>query len=40
MLQIEKRDKRIVQFNKLKVENAILKAFKQVDGEVSDFVYS
>lgn len=37
MLQIEKRDKRIVQFNKLKIENAILKAFKQVDGEVSEY---
>ena len=37
MLQIEKRDKRMVQFNKLKIENAILKAFKQVDGEVSEY---
>lgn len=37
MLQIKKRDKRVVQFNKLKIENAILKAFKQVDGKVSEY---
>lgn len=37
MLQIKKRDGRIVPFNKLKIVNAILKAFKQVDGEISEY---
>ena len=37
MLQIKKRDGRIVPFNKLKIVNAILKAFKQVDGEITEY---
>lgn len=37
MLQIKKRDGRIVPFNKLKIVNAILKAFKQVDGKMSEY---
>ena len=37
MQYIEKRDGRIVEFNKKKIVNAILKAFKQVDGEISDY---
>ena len=37
MQYIKKRDGRIVEFNKKKIVNAILKAFEQVDGEVSDY---
>ena len=37
MQYIKKRDGRIVEFNKNKIINAILKAFKQVEGEVSDY---
>ena len=37
MKYIKKRDGRIVEFNKNKIVNAILKAFEQVDGEVSDY---
>lgn len=37
MQYIKKRDGRIVKFNKNKIVSAILKAFEQVDGEVSDY---
>ena len=37
MQYIKKRDGRIVEFNKKKIINAILKAFEQVDGEVSEY---
>ena len=37
MQYIKKRDGRIVEFNKNKIVNAILKAFEQVDGEISTY---
>ena len=37
MQHIKKRDGRIVKFNKNKIVDAILKAFKEVDGEISDY---
>ena len=37
MQYIKKRDGRIVEFNKNKIVNAILKAFEQVDGEISPY---
>ena len=37
MQYIKKRDGRIVEFNKNKIINAILKAFQQVEGEISDY---
>ena len=37
MQYIKKRDGRIVEFNKNKIVNAILKAFEQIDGEVSEY---
>ncbi len=37
MQYIKKRDGRIVEFNRNKIVNAILKAFEQVDGEVNDY---
>ena len=37
MQHIKKRDGRIVNFNKNKIVNAILKAFEDVDGEISDY---
>lgn len=37
MRYIKKRDGRIVEFNRNKIVNAILKAFEQVDGEVNDY---
>ena len=37
MQYIKKRDGRIVEFNKKKIVNAILKAFEQIDGEISDY---
>ena len=37
MKYIKKRDGRIVEFNKKKIVNAILKAFEQVDNEISDY---
>ena len=37
MQYIKKRDGRLVEFNKNKIVNAILKAFEQVDGEVSTY---
>ena len=37
MQYIKKRDGRIVEFNKNKIVNAILKAFEQIDGEVTEY---
>ena len=37
MQYIKKRDGRVVKFNKNKIVNAILRAFEDVDGEVSDY---
>lgn len=37
MQYIKKRDGRLVEFNKNKIVNAILKAFTEVDGEISDY---
>ena len=37
MQYIKKRDGRIVEFNKNKIVNAILKAFEQIDGEISSY---
>ena len=37
MKQVVKRDGRIVDFDKSKIENAVLKCFKAVDGEIDDF---
>ena len=37
MQYIKKRDGRIVEFNKKKIVNAILKAFEQIDGEVTTY---
>ena len=37
MQYIKKRDGRVVEFNKNKIINAILKAFEQVDGEISTY---
>ena len=37
MQYIKKRDGRIVEFNKNKIVDAILKAFKQVDGDISPY---
>ena len=37
MQYIKKRDGRIVEFNKKKIVNAILKAFQQIDGEISNY---
>ena len=37
MQYITKRDGRIVEFNKNKIVNAILKAFEQIDGEITDY---
>ena len=34
MQYIKKRDGRVVEFNKNKIVNAILKAFQQVDGDI------
>lgn len=36
-IMIVKRDGRRVSFNRAKIEAAILKAFKAVDSEVSDY---
>ena len=38
--QIRKRDGRIVKFNEQKIINAILAAFKSVDGDISDYAIS
>ena len=40
MQYIKKRDGRIVKFNRNKIVNAILKAFEDVDGEISDYAIS
>jgi len=37
MQYIKKRDGRIVEFNKNKIVNAILKAFEQIDGDISTY---
>ena len=37
MLNVQKRDGRIVPFNNQKIINAILAAFKQIDGDTSDY---
>ena len=37
MNKIQKRDGRIVDFDGQKIINAILAAFKEVDGEISDY---
>lgn len=37
MSQVRKRDGRIVEFDKEKIRTAILKAFQEVDGEISDY---
>jgi len=37
MGQVRKRDGRIVEFDKEKIRTAILKAFQEVDGEISDY---
>ena len=37
MLNVQKRDGRIVPFNNQKIINAILAAFKQIDGDASDY---
>ena len=37
MQHVKKRDGRIVKFNKNKIVDAILKAFKQEEGEISDY---
>ena len=37
MQYIKKRDGRIVEFNRNKIVNAILKAFEEMDGEISDY---
>ena len=37
MQYIKKRDGRIVEFNKTKIVNAILKAFEQIDGDISSY---
>ena len=37
MQYIKKRDGRVVEFNKNKIVNAILKAFQQIDGDISSY---
>ncbi len=39
MVQIKKRDGRIVDFDQNKIIDAIFSAFKQIDGELSDYAY-
>lgn len=39
MVQIKKRDGRIVNFDQNKIIDAIFSAFKQIDGELSDYAY-
>lgn len=39
MVQIRKRDGRIVKFDQNKIIDAIFSAFKQIDGELSDYAY-
>ena len=40
MLQVVKRDGIKVPFDSAKIKNAILKSFKAVDGEISDYAYA
>ena len=40
MNYIVKRDGRKVQFNRVKIERAIEKAFEEVDGEVTEYALS
>ena len=40
MKQVKKRDGRIVDFDSQKIINAVLAAFKEVDGEISDYAKS
>ena len=40
MKQVKKRDGRIVDFDSNKIINAVLAAFKEVDGEISDYAKS
>ena len=40
MIQIIKRDGRIVDFDQNKIIDAVLAAFKEVDGELSDYAYA
>lgn len=37
MIYVIKRDGRVMPFNTEKIKNAILKAFKAVDGEISEY---
>ena len=39
MINIQKRDSRIVPFNQNKIIDAVLAAFKEVDGKLSDYAY-
>ena len=38
-MKIKKRDGRIVAFDQNKIIDAVLAAFKEVDGELSDYAY-
>ena len=38
-IKIQKRDGRIVDFDQNKIIDAILAAFKEVDGELTDYAY-
>ena len=40
MKQVKKRDGRIVDIDSSKIINAVLAAFKEVDGEISDYAKS
>ena len=40
MIQIIKRDGRVVDFDQNKIIDAVLAAFKEVDGELSDYAYA
>ena len=37
MKQVRKRDGRVVDFNSQKIINAVLAAFKQIDGDITDY---
>ena len=39
MITIIKRDGRVVQFDQNKIIDAVLRAFKQVDDDISDYAY-
>ena len=36
-LKVKKRDNRVVDFDRSKIENAILKAFEEVDGKIGNY---